>query len=83
MSSFDVDDFNHALRNPLMVILGRASLMQRALTHETRLTEMEIGSLLHDLEAIDSAVADLVAVLDDLDLLPRDGTDGAPPRPSC
>jgi signal transduction histidine kinase len=83
MSSFDVDDFNHALRNPLMVILGRAYLMQRALTQKAKLTEMEIGGLLRDLEAIDSAIADLIAVLDDLDLLPGDGPDEAPQRPSC
>jgi hypothetical protein len=67
MSALAVDDLNHALRNPLMIIRGHTHHLQRALLHQPALTAAQSGELLRDLAGIDLAVSALVAVLDGLD----------------
>jgi len=74
VSAFDVDDLNHALRNPLMIIRGHTDLLRRAIMRETTFTAAEIRGLMHHLAAIDLAVSNLVAVLEDLDQPSVDGS---------
>lgn len=77
MHPLNLDDLDHALRNPLMIVRGRVALLRRSLAHEPSLTATEIGNVTRDLAAIDAAVMQIVAILDGL---PRPDAARQPPR---
>ena len=55
----------HDLKNPLMVIRGRAQLVERAILRSTALPEAERAHVLHSLAAIEEAVVGIVEMIDD------------------
>ena len=55
----------HDLRNPLMVIRGRAQLVERAILRSTGLPEAERVGILHSLAAIEAAVLRMVEMVED------------------
>jgi signal transduction histidine kinase len=59
------DQMCHDLKNPLMVIRGRAQLIERAILRSTALPEAERTHVLHSLAAIEAAVLDMVEMIDD------------------
>ncbi len=59
------DQVCHDLKNPLMVIRGRAQLIERAILRSTALPDAERAHVLHSLAAIDAAVLDIVEMIDD------------------
>jgi signal transduction histidine kinase len=59
------DQMCHDLNNPLMVIRGRAQLVERAILRSTALPEAERAHVLHSLAAIDAAVLNIVEMIDD------------------
>ena len=59
------DQMCHDLKNPLMVIRGRAQLVERAILRSTALSEAERAHVLHSLAVIDAAVLDIVEMIDD------------------
>ena len=66
----------HDLNNPLMVIRGRAQLVERAILRSTALSEAERAHVLQSLAAIDAAVLDIVEMIDDTNPLPLVGRSG-------
>ena len=63
----DFDQLCHELKNPLMVIRGRAQLVERAIQRTAELPEAERLRILHSLAAIDAAVVRIVEMIDDTD----------------
>jgi len=61
----DFDQLCHELKNPLMVIRGRAQLVERAIQRNTELPEAERARILHSLAAIEAAVLGIVGLIDD------------------
>jgi nitrogen-specific signal transduction histidine kinase len=59
------DELCHDLKNPLMVIRGRAQLVERAVMRSTGLPDTERTHILHSLAAIDAAVLGIVEMIDD------------------
>ena len=59
------DQLCHDLKNPLMVIRGRAQLIERAVLRSSGLPEAERARILHSLTAIDEAVLGIVEMIDD------------------
>lgn len=59
------DQLCHDLRNPLMVIRGRAQLVERAILRSTGLPEAERVGILHSLAAIEAAVLRMVEMVED------------------
>jgi signal transduction histidine kinase len=59
------DQLCHDLKNPLMVIRGRAQLVERAITRSSELPEAERARILHSLAAIEEAVLGIVELIDD------------------
>jgi signal transduction histidine kinase len=59
------DQMCHDLMNPLMVIRGRAQLVERAILRSTALPETERASILHSLTEIEAAVLGIVEMIDD------------------
>ena len=59
------DQMCHDLKNPLMVIRGRAQLVERAILRSTALPEAERTHVLHSLAAIEAAVLGIVEMIDD------------------
>lgn len=55
----------HDLMNPLMVIRGRAQLVERAILRSTALPEAECAHILHSLSVIETAVLGMVEMIDD------------------
>lgn len=55
----------HDLKNPLMVIRGRAQLVERAVLRSTALPEADRAHVLHSLAAIEAAVLGIVELIDD------------------
>lgn len=63
----DFDQLCHDLKNPLMVIRGRAQLVERAVQRTAELPEAERMRILNGLAAIDAAVVHIVKMIDDAD----------------
>jgi nitrogen-specific signal transduction histidine kinase len=63
----DFDQLCHDLKNPLMVIRGRAQLVERAVQRTAELPEAERMRILNGLAAIDAAVVHIVQMIDDAD----------------
>jgi signal transduction histidine kinase len=59
------DQMCHDLKNPLMVIRGRAQLVERAILRSTALPVAERTHILHSLAAIEAAVLGIVEMIDD------------------
>lgn len=59
------DQVCHDLKNPLMVIRGRAQLIERAILRSPELPDAERARILHSLTAIDAAVVRIVEMIDD------------------
>lgn len=68
-----LDQLRHDLRSPLTTIRGRAYLLARAVRRAPSLTEDERSRMLAGVEAIETAVAVMVTVIE--------GIDGDPPAP--
>lgn len=60
-----LDQLCHDLKNPLMVIRGRAQLVERAIMRSTELPDAERTRILHSLAAIDEAVLGIVEMIDE------------------
>jgi len=58
------DQLCHDLKNPLMVIRGRAQLVERAIIRAPDLPEAERVRILHSLAAIEAAVLGIVEMID-------------------
>lgn len=58
------DQMCHDLKNPLMVIRGRAQLVERAILRSTALPAAERAHVLHSLAAIEAAVLGIVEMID-------------------
>jgi signal transduction histidine kinase len=71
------DQMCHDLNNPLMVIRGRAQLVERAILRSTALPEAERAHILHSLTAIEAAVVGIVEMIDDTNPSPRVGGSGS------
>ena len=69
----EFDQMCHDLKNPLMVIRGRAQLVERAILRSTALSTAERAHILHSLTAIDVAVLGIVEMIDDARPAPRVG----------
>lgn len=63
----DFDQLCHDLKNPLMVIRGRAQLVERSILRIADLPEAERMRILNGLAAIDAAVVRIVEMIDDSD----------------
>jgi signal transduction histidine kinase len=63
----DFDQLCHDLKNPLMVIRGRAQLVERAVQRTAELPEAERMRILNGLAAIDAAVVHIVKMIDEAD----------------
>lgn len=59
------DELCHDLKNPLMVIRGRAQLIERVIKRSADLPEAERARILRSLAAIDEAVVGIVEMIDD------------------
>jgi signal transduction histidine kinase len=59
-----LDQLRHDLRSPLTTIRGRAYLLARAVRRAPSLTDGERTGMLTGVEAIETAVAAMVAVID-------------------
>lgn len=59
------DQMCHDLMNPLMVIRGRAQLVERAILRSTALPEAERAHILHSLSVIEASVLGMVEMVDD------------------
>jgi hypothetical protein len=70
-----LDQFRHDLRSPLTTIRGRAYLLARAVRRAPSLTEEERSRMLAGVEAIETAVAAMVIVIEGLDDRPSPGGD--------
>ena len=62
-----LDRLRHDLRSPLTTIRGRAYLLARAVRRAPSLTEEERARMLAGVAAIETAVATMVAVIEELD----------------
>jgi signal transduction histidine kinase len=58
------DELCHDLKNPLMVIRGRAQLVERAIMRSRELPDADRARILHSLAAIDAAVVGIVGLID-------------------
>lgn len=67
MREADFDQLCHDLKNPLMVIRGRAQLVGRAIQRTTELPEAERLRILKSLAVLDEAVVRIVEMIDDAD----------------
>ena len=63
----DFDQLCHDLKNPLMVIRGRAQLVERTIQRTTGLPEAERLRILKSLAVLDEAVVRIVEMIDDAD----------------
>jgi signal transduction histidine kinase len=71
-----LDQLRHDLRSPLTTIRGRAYLLARAVRRAPSLTDEERFGMLTGVEAIETAVAAMVAVIDGIAAdRPTDGGD--------
>jgi signal transduction histidine kinase len=70
-----LDQLRHDLRSPLTTIRGRAYLLARAVRRSPSLTEEERSRMLAGVEAIETAVAAMVIVIEGLDDRPSPGGD--------
>jgi nitrogen-specific signal transduction histidine kinase len=59
------DELCHDLKNPLMVIRGRAQLIERVINQSVDLPDAERARILHGLAVIDEAVVGIVEMIDD------------------
>jgi signal transduction histidine kinase len=62
-----LDRLRHDLRSPLTTIRGRAYLLARAVRRAPSLTEEERTRMLTGVAAIETAVATMVVVIEDID----------------
>jgi nitrogen-specific signal transduction histidine kinase len=67
MCEGDFDQLCHDLKNPLMVIRGRAQLVERAIQRTTELPDAERVRILNSLAVLDDAVVRIVEMIDDSD----------------
>ncbi|MBL8126742.1 MAG: hypothetical protein JNM64_03825 [Chloroflexia bacterium] len=70
------DQMCHDLMNPLMVIRGRAQLVERAILRSTALSPAERAHILQSLTAIDAAVLDIVELIEEARPSPLVGSVG-------
>lgn len=70
------DQLCHDLKNPLMVIRGRAQLIDRAVRQASELPETDRTRILHSLAAIEEAVLGIVEMIDDTSPVPLIGGNG-------
>lgn len=59
------DQLCHDVKNPLMVIRGRAQLVDRAIRRSSDLPEADRAHILQSLAAIEEAVMGIVAMIDE------------------
>ena len=69
-----IQRLRHALKSPLTTIRGRAYLLARAVRRAPTLTEDERTRMLDGLTEIDTAVAAMVVVIDEIGDEHRDGS---------
>jgi K+-sensing histidine kinase KdpD len=62
-----LNQLRHNLKTPLTTILGRAHLLARTVQRSPSLTEEERARMLEGLAAIETAVAAMVVIIDDID----------------
>jgi signal transduction histidine kinase len=72
-----LDQLRHDLKSPLTTIRGRAYLLARAVRRAPSLTDEERRRMLDGVAAIETAVAAMVAVIDDI----ASNADAGPGRP--
>ena len=67
------DQLRHDLKSPLTTISGRAQLLTRMVRRTSSLTELERGTMLDGLAAIETTVRTLVTRFDARELIDRSG----------
>ena len=73
-----LDQLRHELKTPLTTIRGRAHLLARAVRRAPSLSDEERTRMLDGLASIDTAVMEMVAVIDAMGRERRDGGGDGP-----